>query len=105
MWQALTACGITCLRLSAFKSQWPYFFANLDSFVQATDHAADASVVELDVESGDLIVAGSDGLWDNMPEAEILERLPRSQAETEQVCRVLAAVRQNCVGLAWCAAE
>ena len=53
--------------------------------LQATDHAQDASMVELDVQPGDIVVAGSDGLWDNLPLAEILDLLPQSPEQAEQV--------------------
>ncbi len=42
------------------------------------------------LQAGDVIVAGSDGLWDNMFDAEILERLPLSAG---------AAQVGGCVGL------
>lgn len=53
-------------------------------FVDDTDTAAQAEVYEVPLQHGDIIVAGSDGLWDNAYEAEILGRLPRS-AEGAQV--------------------
>ena len=64
--------------------------------MQATDHAADASIVELPVQAGDLIIAGSDGLWDNTPEAEILQHLPSSPDEAGQVLPSGMCVCQLC---------
>ena len=53
--------------------------------VQATDHASDATVVELEVKPGDVIVAGTDGLWDNLPIDEVLALLPQDADQAEQV--------------------
>jgi protein phosphatase PTC7 len=45
-------------------------------YVDATDTAAQAELFEVDLQPGDVIVAGSDGLWDNLYEDELLAALP-----------------------------
>ncbi len=49
----------------------PYQLASL-RFVPETDQATDAAVLTGQVEAGDLIVLGSDGLFDNVPMEDIL---------------------------------
>ena len=39
----------------------------------ASDHPRDAMLTTFPLEPGDVIVMGSDGLWDNLSESEILE--------------------------------
>lgn len=50
--------------------------------VPNTDTAADAAVDELEVSPGDVLVLGTDGLWDNMWEAQLLEVLGSRQGGT-----------------------
>ena len=67
----------SCRHITAGSSTW--------SCVQATDHASDATVVELEVNPGDVIVAGTDGLWDNLPVDEVLALLPQDADQAGQV--------------------
>ena len=54
----------------------PFQFAAAPEFSLQSDHAESAAVVELDLRPGDIIVAGTDGLWDNIEEDELLTMLP-----------------------------
>lgn len=63
----------------------PYQFAASPEFSPNTDHVDSAAVVELELQPGDIIVAGTDGLWDNLPEVEVLTLLPSSTEQVHQV--------------------
>ena len=63
----------------------PYQFASCPDFTEDTDRPEDASDYELQLQSGDVIVAATDGLWDNLHIQELLPLLPSSQEEVEQV--------------------
>ena len=52
---------------------------------EQTDSAEDAAVCELAVQPGDVILAGSDGLWDNCYDAELLPLLPEGPEGAQQV--------------------
>lgn len=68
----------------------PLQFAAYPDYTSATDTADDAGVYEIGVQAGDLIVAGTDGLWDNVPQEEIISLLPRSGQPIDQVADNLA---------------
>ena len=53
---------------------------------QVTDSASNAFTTELRVQSGDLLIAGSDGLWDNMHPHEVLAILQQHPGEADKVC-------------------
>ena len=57
----------------------PYQFGACPEFTGASDYAEDAAAFELPVQPGDVIVAGSDGLWDNVPEDDLLPLLPEAE--------------------------
>ena len=63
----------------------PFQFAAAPEFAPQSDHVESASVVELDLMPGDVIVAGTDGMWDNLPEKELLSLLPSSPDYVSQV--------------------
>jgi protein phosphatase PTC7 len=48
---------------------------------EASDKASDAMRTKLYLEHGDIVVLGSDGLWDNLSEVEVLESVEASVAE------------------------
>ena len=48
----------------------------------ASDKASDAMRTKLYLEYGDIVVLGSDGLWDNLSELDIVESVERSVGET-----------------------
>lgn len=57
----------------------PYQFGACPEFTGASDYAEDAAAFELPVQRGDVIVAGTDGLWDNVPEEDLLPLLPEAE--------------------------
>ena len=50
----------------------PYQLSHPDIFAN-TDTVADAAVSSVPLQAGDIIVAGTDGLWDNMWEGQMLD--------------------------------
>ena len=56
----------------------PLQFAAYPDYTNATDTSDDAGLYEIPIQLGDLIVAGTDGLWDNVPQEEIISELPTS---------------------------
>ena len=68
-------------------------FAAFPDYTSATDMPEDASLYELEVAPGDIIVAGTDGLWDNVHPEEIVSLLPNDPAAMPQV-----ALLQICQG-------
>lgn len=76
----------------------PLQFGAVPDFSESTDTAEDAAVAELQVQPGDVLLAGSDGLWDNCFDAELLRLLPEQPAGAQQVhaehCASLRALRQ-----------
>lgn len=63
----------------------PYQFASCPDFTEDTDRPEDASEYELQLQSGDVIVAATDGLWDNLHTEELLPLLPTSEDSVKQV--------------------
>ena len=66
-------------------------FGACPDYSESTDSAEDAAVCELAVQPGDVLLAGSDGLWDNCYDEELLRLLPASPEAAEQA-RPLPAV-------------
>ena len=64
----------------------PFQFAAAPEFSPSSDHVESAAVVELDLQPGDIIVAGTDGLWDNLEERELLTLLPDSPERISEAC-------------------
>lgn len=63
----------------------PLQFGAAPDYSESTDTAEDAAVAELQVQPGDVLLAGSDGLWDNCFDSEILQMLPDRAEGAEQV--------------------
>jgi hypothetical protein len=63
----------------------PLQFGACPDFSESTDSAEDAAVFELAVQPGDILVAGSDGLWDNCYDTELMGLLPANADAVEQV--------------------
>ena len=63
----------------------PLQFAAYPDYTNATDTSDDAAVYELPAHPGDIIVAATDGLWDNMPQEEILSVTPTSEEQRKTV--------------------
>jgi len=59
----------------------PYQFAQVTEFPES-DTARDAEVMRFEVQEGDVVVAGSDGLWDNLWDHEIADEIIRHVRET-----------------------
>ena len=73
----------------------PLQFGAAPDFSESTDNAEDAAVAELQVQPGDVLLAGSDGLWDNCFDSEILQMLPSRAEGAEQVIAGAAVYRGN----------
>jgi protein phosphatase PTC7 len=68
-------------------------------FVDATDFPSDALTYSLNVTPGDVIVMGSDGLWDNCRMDEIVQLLPDKDDEVYKSAEMLAAVAREHAGV------
>lgn len=67
----------------------PLQFAAYPDYTSATDTSEDAGVYELPVQPGDVVIAGTDGLWDNVPTEEIIQLLPRNATNMSQLAEDL----------------
>jgi protein phosphatase PTC7 len=67
----------------------PYQFG-ARGFTTATDTAEDAAEVQVELQPGDVVLAATDGLWDNLPESEWLQMIPRSPEQLEQAAVAIA---------------
>lgn len=70
----------------------PYQLGSFPDYTDATDTVDDAEVHDVPVMPGDVIVAGSDGLWDNCYEHEMMPLLPTSSGEVQDAATRIAAV-------------
>mmetsp|Transcript_8941 Transcript_8941/g.19107 ORF Transcript_8941/g.19107 Transcript_8941/m.19107 type:complete len:439 (-) Transcript_8941:941-2257(-) len=70
----------------------PLQFGAFPEFVEATDTADMADLYNIQLAVGDVVVAGSDGLWDNVYDSEILELMPHSEEQVQQSADKLAAL-------------
>lgn len=70
----------------------PLQFAAYPDYTSATDTADDAGIYEVPVKAGDVIVAGTDGLWDNVHQEELISLLPQAGQPLHQVAEDLAGV-------------
>jgi hypothetical protein len=77
----------------------PLQFGACPDYSESTDTAEDAAVFELAVQPGDVLLAGSDGLWDNCYDSELLQLLPDRPEAVDQVCFLLEfwVIRQRCL--------
>jgi len=63
---------------------------------EKSDKATDAMLTKLFLEHGDIVVLGSDGLWDNLSEIEIIESIEKSiPANAPHNERAMDAVARN----------
>ena len=67
----------------------PLQFAAYPDYTNATDSAEDAGLYQLPVQHGDLIVAGTDGLWDNVHQEEIVQILSSHQNDIQKVSNMI----------------
>lgn len=73
----------------------PYQFASCPEFTDDTDRPEDATDYELQLQSGDVIVAATDGLWDNIHTEELLPLLPASEDAVQQAAHQIAAAASS----------
>lgn len=73
----------------------PYQLGAFPDYTDATDTVDDAEVHDVPVQPGDVIVAGSDGLWDNCYEHEMMPLLPGSSAQVQEAAARIAAVARG----------
>ncbi|KAF5838380.1 serine/threonine protein phosphatase [Dunaliella salina] len=76
----------------------PLQFGAFPEYVEATDTAEMADTYSIPLAPGDVIVAGSDGLWDNVFESEIIELAPRSAGDVQRAATTLANLAQQHAG-------
>ena len=65
----------------------PYQLGAAPEYVPETDRASDSMQFRLDIQQDDVIVMGTDGLWDNLPDDDIARVIA---ANTPDVAKVLA---------------
>lgn len=70
----------------------PYQFGSFPEHTDATDTVDDADTYDIAVQKGDVIVAGTDGLWDNCYEHEMIPMLPTSVEAVEMAAEKVAAL-------------
>ncbi len=63
----------------------PFQFGNAPEHTTGTDTAEDADITTFDVRLGDIIIVATDGIWDNMQDADMLEFLPTSSSGLHKV--------------------
>jgi protein phosphatase PTC7 len=76
----------------------PYQLGSCPDFVDATDYPSDAATYSLNVMPGDIIVMGSDGLWDNCTMDEIVQLVPDKDDDVFKSAEILAAVAREHAG-------
>jgi len=89
--------GKTALRSSPLQHFFdcPLQFGAYPEHVDATDSADQAQLYHVPVEPGDVIIAGSDGLWDNAYEHEILKLMPQSADEVQKAARAIGKLARK----------
>ncbi|KAI8465998.1 MAG: phosphatase 2C-like domain-containing protein [Monoraphidium minutum] len=70
----------------------PFQMGAYPEFVDATDTAANADIFEVPLQPGDVIVAGSDGLWDNAYDDDILALLPQGPSGAQAAADSIAGM-------------
>ncbi|GFR43171.1 hypothetical protein Agub_g4221 [Astrephomene gubernaculifera] len=73
----------------------PLQFGAFPEFVEATDTADMADLYRIALRPGDVIVAGTDGLWDNCYLSEIVPMLPKTPADTHTAAEAIAAAARR----------
>ena len=63
----------------------PFQFGNAPEHTTGTDTAEDADMASFDVQPNDILVVATDGIWDNMQDADILGLLPSSASGLDKV--------------------
>ncbi|KAG2429355.1 hypothetical protein HXX76_011121 [Chlamydomonas incerta] len=73
----------------------PLQFGAFPEFVEATDTADMADLYSITLRPGDVIVAGTDGLWDNCYISEIIAMSPRSPTDAQSSADAIAATARR----------
>lgn len=73
----------------------PLQFGAFPEYVEATDTAEQADVYQIAVQPGDMIVAGSDGLWDNVFDHEVISTVTSTTVVQEAANALAALARQH----------
>lgn len=73
----------------------PLQFGACPDFVEATDYPSDAATYSLNVLEGDVVVMGSDGLWDNCELEDIVALLPDSNEDVDVAAERIASIARQ----------
>nr|ADI46917.1 MTM0349 [Volvox carteri f. nagariensis] len=73
----------------------PLQFGAFPEFVEATDTADMADIYNIALRPGDIIVAGTDGLWDNCYVTEIVSLLPKAPADVQASAEAIATAARR----------
>ena len=81
----------------------PFQFGNAPEHTEGTDTADDADISSFDVQPNDVLVVATDGIWDNLQDADIVGLLPDSTAGLDKVrCSAVILIQILLHGeLAW----
>ncbi|CAD7705011.1 unnamed protein product [Ostreobium quekettii] len=73
----------------------PRQFGACPEYVGATDNADDADEYKWEAQPGDVIIMGTDGLWDNCFGEELLKLLPQCPEDAQKAADQIAALAQR----------
>ncbi|MEW5296955.1 MAG: hypothetical protein WDW36_000198 [Sanguina aurantia] len=73
----------------------PLQFGAFPEYVEATDTAEMADLYSIALQPGDVIVSGTDGLWDNVYESEILQLLPSTPEAVPKAAESIASLARR----------
>nr|BCL66180.1 hypothetical protein [Volvox reticuliferus] len=73
----------------------PLQFGAFPEFVEATDTADMADIYTIGLRPGDVIVAGTDGLWDNCYVAEIISLSPKAPSDVQAAADAIATAARR----------
>ncbi|KAG2486200.1 hypothetical protein HYH03_015162 [Edaphochlamys debaryana] len=76
----------------------PLQFGAFPEFVEATDTADMADLYSIALRPGDIIIAGTDGLWDNCYLSEIVSLLPKGPGDAQSAADAIAAAARRHAG-------
>lgn len=77
----------------------PFQLGAYPEHVDATNYPSDADTCTVTVISGDTIVLGTDGLWDNCPLEEITQMIPDTDDAVNTAAEVLATAAREHAGV------
>ncbi|KAL6764776.1 serine/threonine protein phosphatase [Haematococcus lacustris] len=73
----------------------PLQFGAFPEYVEATDTADMAEMYSIPLSVGDVVVAGSDGLWDNAFESEIISNAPVDSEDVQRAADSIAVLARQ----------